>query len=595
MHVIVYFFFSLTGHLDSDHSFIPDACFIRAPAGVSQALHCDVVDALSCFMVTGSEELVSRVIQLRIQDGTHVDVAVKVMDMERRASYVCPVMTECIYGGQRGSFAEVKVYSLGLFAVVSCLKRENYTVPRKGFSLKLSMDSRICLNYLPGSFTAPVMAQLQPLEAVLLSAVKSRSEEYRAVVSTSPILYLTHPLCQPLRRALTITLPCAPKPKQKTRALEEMVQCYSQHMTTASKWDSASSIRSSTKEIHNEFLVLLGYRDQQWSSLEKIAVRNQQKGLVSFELTENFDRLLVVRLLSTLSPCHLVSLVQDLEEAVYCHTVVIVILKQNKDPHAMMVAVVLSKDLTWELSKLKAQGFSSTTGCSLEITMYEGDRLLLHFSGNISSEGKKQEIYFYISIKWIAFHSQRTNHLHVRLCVVDPFGNHSSSHYKGTAMFHKVSRGQLDWSCDGSCGCPGSVNMKLLGDPICKLPLTLPKVPQTHSLSDSLLLWISEQLSAEELSRLVVSLRLRRSSAQLVKLRAGNSLSGQALHLLLMWRRALPASPHQSNVNHLAHCLAKSGRPDLARELLNGNVITEPQGVSSGLWEYTQSIVSSVG
>ncbi|KAJ0006265.1 hypothetical protein NQD34_013538, partial [Periophthalmus magnuspinnatus] len=567
------------------------ACFIRAPAGVSQALHCDVVDALSCFMVTGSEELVSRVIQLRIQDGTHVsfpiavvipfytryrgnyrDVAVKVMDMERRASYVCPVMTECNYGGQRGSFAEVKVYSLGLFAVVSCLKRENYTVPRKGFSLKLSMDSRICLNYLPGSFTAPVMAQamLQPLEAVLLSAVKSRSEEYRAVVSTSPILYLTHPLCQPLRRALTITLPCAPKPKQKTRALEEMVQMLP---------DCAKS----TKEIHNEFLVLLGYRDQQWSSLEKIAVRNQQKGLVSFELTENFDRLLVVRLLSTLSPCHLVSLVQDLEEAVYCHTVVIVILKQNEDPHAMMVAVVLSKDLTWELSKLKAQGFSSTTGCSLEITMYEGDRLLLHFSGNISSEGALNSHNEH-KPEWIAFHSQRTNHLHVRLCVVDPFGNHSSSHYKGTAMFHKVSRGQLDWSCDGSCGCPGSVNMKLLGDPICKLPLTLPKKAKnisqpsiiqvkicedtTHSLSDSLLLWISEQLSTEELSRLVVSLRLRRSSAQLVKLRAGNSLSGQALHLLLMWRRALPASPHQSNVNHLAHCLAKSGRPDLARELL---------------------------
>ncbi len=60
----------------------------------------------------------------------------------------------------QGSFAEVRVYSLGLFAVVSCLKRENYTVPVKGLSLKLPMDPRICLNYLPGSFTAPVMAQI---------------------------------------------------------------------------------------------------------------------------------------------------------------------------------------------------------------------------------------------------------------------------------------------------------------------------------------------------------------------------------------------------------------------------------------------------
>lgn len=59
----------------------------------------------------------------------------------------------------QGSFAEVKVYSLGLFAVVSCLKRESYTVPRRGVSHKLPMDPRVCLNYLPGSFTAPVMAQ----------------------------------------------------------------------------------------------------------------------------------------------------------------------------------------------------------------------------------------------------------------------------------------------------------------------------------------------------------------------------------------------------------------------------------------------------
>lgn len=60
---------------------------------------------------------------------------------------------------RQGSFAEVRVYRLGLFAVVSCLKKENYTVPTKGLALKLSMDPRICLNYLPGCFAAPVVAQ----------------------------------------------------------------------------------------------------------------------------------------------------------------------------------------------------------------------------------------------------------------------------------------------------------------------------------------------------------------------------------------------------------------------------------------------------
>lgn len=59
----------------------------------------------------------------------------------------------------QGWFAEVRVYCLGLFAVLSCLKTENYTVPTKGLSLRLNADPRICLSYLPGCFAAPVVAQ----------------------------------------------------------------------------------------------------------------------------------------------------------------------------------------------------------------------------------------------------------------------------------------------------------------------------------------------------------------------------------------------------------------------------------------------------
>ena len=45
-----------------------------------------------------------------------------------------------------------------------------------------------------------------------------------------------------------------------------------------------------SKEIANESLMLLGSRDKQWSVLDKVAVRNQQIGLVSFDLMENLDR-----------------------------------------------------------------------------------------------------------------------------------------------------------------------------------------------------------------------------------------------------------------------------------------------------------------
>ncbi|XP_070711179.1 death domain-containing protein 1 [Pempheris klunzingeri] len=598
---------------------VPDACFITAPTGVADALRCEVADTLSCLMVAASEELVSRVIRVKVQDGANVrfpvivvvpfsaryrgnyrDVAMKIVDGERRGSYITPVTTEGTYGGQRGSFAEVRVYSLGLFAVVSCLKRENYTVPTKGLSLKLPMDPRICLNYLPGSFTAPVMAQtrIQPIDAVLLGAVKSRSDAYHSVVSTSPLLYLTHPSSQPLRRLLTLILPCPPNPDKKrhARGPGEERGHQTRPVSASPSWDGpaashrrmilVASVKS--KEMSNELLIVLGSRDKQWSVLDKVTVRNQQNGLVSFELTENFDRLLVVRLLSALQPCHLTSLAEELEESVCCQAVTVVFQRRPDEPHAVLVAAVPSRDLSWELSRLHAQGYSGLPEASSEISMCEGDQLLLQFSGNITSTGS-QNGQLNAPHERITFHSQQKNHLVVRLIEVDPFGNYSSPHYKGTAVFYKVTRGQLEWRGDR----PAPMDPKLLGEPVCKLPLTLPKkvrainrpiiarvklCEETDSLSDSLLLWLSGELSKEEVALLTLSLRLRRSAAQLVKLRAGESQSTQAFHVLAMWRRGLPVATHQPKASQLAHCLAKSGRPDLARELLLRHAAATRQG-----------------
>lgn len=102
---------------------VPDACFLIAPTGVAEVLRCEVAGALSCLMVTGSEELVSRVIRVNVQDGANLhfpvtvvvpfcaryrgnyrDVAVKIVDGERRTSYVTPVTTEGTYAGQRVKF-----------------------------------------------------------------------------------------------------------------------------------------------------------------------------------------------------------------------------------------------------------------------------------------------------------------------------------------------------------------------------------------------------------------------------------------------------------------------------------------------------------
>lgn len=114
----------LAGQQEDSRSDVPDACFIRAPKGVAEVLRYEVADTLSGLMVTGSEELVSRVIRVKAQDeanfhfpvtvavpfcaryrGNYKDVAVKIVDGGMRASYVTPVTTEGTYGGQRVKFS----------------------------------------------------------------------------------------------------------------------------------------------------------------------------------------------------------------------------------------------------------------------------------------------------------------------------------------------------------------------------------------------------------------------------------------------------------------------------------------------------------
>ncbi|XP_034020409.1 death domain-containing protein 1 isoform X1 [Thalassophryne amazonica] len=454
----------LTGEVKDNRTDVPDACIIKASVGVVKMMRCEVADALSFLMVAGSEELVSRVIWVKTQEGAKVrfpvtvavpfcaryhgiyrDVAVKILHGERRASYITPVTKEWNYGEKRGLFAQVKVYSLGLFAVVSCLKRENFTVPKRGLSQKLTMDPRICLKYLPGAFTAPVIAQciIQPFDAILLAAVKSRSDAYRLVVSTSPVLYLTHPSSQPLRRPLTISIPCPANPEKKKAGQEEEPEHHHHSCRSRSSPRTSGASLKSSREISGESLILMASRDKQWKVLEKVTVRNQQKDWCSLNLQRNVDRLLVVRLLSPVLPCHLISLVEELEESVCHHTVTVVLKRQNDEPHAILVAALPSRDLSWELSKLRTQGYSDLLGTSAEISMCEGDQLLLQYSGNVTSTGIQGNRNDGALVERLTFHSPAKEPALSAFNEVDPFGNYSSPHYKGVVAFIGA-RGQTD-------------------------------------------------------------------------------------------------------------------------------------------------------
>lgn len=198
--------------------------YITAPPVAAEVMTCKVVDGLSSLIVSGSEELVSSVIRIEITNhnecpfpltvavpfqascrGNHREITVKVVDLEQRVSYVTPTSTDCVYGGQRvcneiklyfGTsflffccycykslelhfcnilscitliFSSVMILSTGFIcssacvlagSVCSSVRTESFTVPKSGLSRKLGVDSRICLDYLPGSFTVPVVGQV---------------------------------------------------------------------------------------------------------------------------------------------------------------------------------------------------------------------------------------------------------------------------------------------------------------------------------------------------------------------------------------------------------------------------------------------------
>lgn len=72
----------------------------------------------------------------------------------------------------------------------------------------------------------------------------------------------------------------------------------------------------------------------------------------------------------------------------------------------------------------------------------------------------------------LTFHSQRRNWLCLQLKELDPFGNYSSPHYKGLALLFQIPKDQLVWREDKAV----ISEDYCLGQPVCTLTLTLPKV-----------------------------------------------------------------------------------------------------------------------
>ncbi|XP_062898530.1 death domain-containing protein 1 [Mobula hypostoma] len=229
-------------------------CYVTAPFLIAQRLLCKIINERGPTVVSDDEELVSNVISIQCTDsrignpfplkiaipfsawyrGNYHNIMVKASDTTPHSSYLSPLSLEGVYNRHKKNCADIKIYKLGIFSVISCLRKETFTVPRTGLALKLSMDSRITLNYFPGSFSTSVVVQskIQRIDSTLLNVMKSRDDSFHSIISTSPLVHIKHPSTQQFWKSITITLPCPPNSGKKRLGDKILGQQQQQHGRT---------------------------------------------------------------------------------------------------------------------------------------------------------------------------------------------------------------------------------------------------------------------------------------------------------------------------------------------------------------------------
>ncbi|XP_062430499.1 LOW QUALITY PROTEIN: death domain-containing protein 1 [Rhea pennata] len=577
------------------------ACYIKAPAIALENLMCKLVNDTSSLVVDDSEKLVSNVISIECSDcektipfpiniaipfasrfrGNYRDIMVKVTDVNFQSTYLTPISLGACQGNHKETFAEVKIYQLGIFSVLSCLKKEVFTVPKAGLSQKLSMDSRISFYYPPETFSSPAVMHLkvQPIEPSLVSTLKAKHDIYHSVVSTSALVYVQHPSAQPFNKSVTVTLSCPPNPEKKRQGDEtEHVRAISATVKRAATTYHPCAVSASMRkngEFQSETLKLLGHRkkEEEWIVFDDVIIQNARNGLVSFELNEHLESFVVIRLSFHLENTYLLLFAQALEEAI-CSTMTNVVLYQKREnPYKIVVVLSVSKELTRELQNLHEEGYFGPPEPTKPFPLREGEQIHFRFSGNIfASENGKD----FGKAHRLIFHSQRKPRLELQIKEVDEFGNYSSPHYKGTAVFYKITREMIakEWEQ------PLPYHDYQRQSPLCKLALTLPKHEKlikrprstkrissdsSDALWDNLLYWLAEELAEDNTPPLALHLPVRRSVFQLVRLKCPDSLTHQIYELLCYWKKTLPRSANKQQL--LCRYLRKSGRSDLSEQL----------------------------
>lgn len=84
---------------------------------------------------------------------------------------------------------------------------------------------------------------------------------------------------------------------------------------------------------------------------------------------------------------HLVLFIKALDEAVRSTMANVVLYRKKENPYRIVVLLVPSKELNWDLQRLRQEGYFGPPEPTQQFQLREGDQIHFRFTGNIFASG----------------------------------------------------------------------------------------------------------------------------------------------------------------------------------------------------------------
>ncbi|XP_064645460.1 uncharacterized protein LOC135498879 isoform X2 [Lineus longissimus] len=330
-------------------------------------------------------------------------------------------------------------------AVVTQIKKDYLSCPRRGGKLTSNVDPRVTLNISKGTFTSKhenIMIQIQPVDSSSVADIRKRNPNCAGLLTSSPILRLRWQSDE-LRHPIRFTLPSPPNPV-KARKLAQLKKLKEEKMKNSprpvidfepepvkkkgrappvkekkSKMDPAEAIRlamladqkgpeedrdepvkkkaeitkwymgqyaaTDDDESDNLFLVTFDEKNK-WCVAEDIVVNQLKMDLLEFTMHKPLQRFMVLRTKTTIDAAGARLIADYIDNYLAQRHVKFIVKQRSEEPCDVSANCVPINRFERVSRKILDDGYEDGPDPSSDISVREGDLIEVGFKGNLKNE-----------------------------------------------------------------------------------------------------------------------------------------------------------------------------------------------------------------